>query len=543
MRLGKIKKVIAGTMVGIMLFTLPVFATPVEGEGVQEDILVTETETEQGVLEDTETTDVDVQDEEAEVNVVTESEEESSPEISVFSAPGVPAEFVGWTEVTAGTIISNQFTRGGVSYTATTNLRNTLFVANKIVNEDTGEENTYVYSNGGGSTSRFYYRSDANTSGTSISIESTRYFTKTTGSMTTVGKYGETSNGKLAVIDIFDVTSAGIMNHHVTIKNIGSDTYTNFVAGAQIDTELNRNDSIPVYAIGNGGFYITDANITLYSEPLTNATAYAIRYNRFTDAGTSAASASYQTELLSGVDTAVNWEVPLRSSFAPGESVSFSWKESVFVAGETVSTVEAIYEDAGGNTLQASSTITGMTGETYTLTPPSIPNYEVIDVIGNATGTFTDSAQTVRFVYGRTLPAGKGGYIIQYLDEAGNEIKVSETLIEDTGTQQTIEPPVIEGYEFVEADANLDITFTAQYETLVLTYREIPVVAENPPVNENNTTISGKQNMAPKTGDEFSMLRNGLMLALSLSTVVIVSVIKRKKAISRSQGEISEIKK
>jgi len=534
MKAKKLKRIIASVMMGTMLFTLPAFATPTEGEGVQEDIVAVESEQEtigDGTIDaDAEVVDVDMQ--EDEVALIVDDEVESASEISLFTAPAVPDEFVGWTEVTEGTSTNNQFTRGGVSYTAITDANRTLFVANQIVNEDTGEVNTYVFNNGSGSTSHFYYRSDANNNGTDIDFagSSTRYFTKTTGAMTTIGKYGETLDGKFAVIDIFDVSNTGIMTHSVTVKNIGTDTYTNFVVGAQIDTELNGQDRIPVYAIGNGGFYITDENITLYSEPLANVTAYAIPWTMYDNTGTSAAGAAYQTELLSGVDTAVNYEVPQRNSFAPGDSVSFSWTESVFVAGETISSVEAVYVDILGNTLQESTTITGMVGETYTLTPPSIANYEVFQVIGEVTGTFAAGPQTVHFVYSEILPAGKGGYIIQYLDEEGNEVKKPETLVEETGTQRTIEIPTIEGYEFVEADASLDITFTDKYQTLTLTYREVPAgTSVNADTNENQAA-TGKQSVAPKTGDEFNVLRNALMIVLSLSAVVVVTVIKRKRA-------------
>ena len=534
MKAKKLKRIIASVMMGTMLFTLPAFATPTEGEGVQEDIVAVESEQEtigDGTIDaDAEVVDVDMQ--EDEVALIVDDEVESASEISLFTAPAVPDEFVGWTEVTEGTSTNNQFTRGGVSYTAITDANRTLFVANQIVNEDTGEVNTYVFNNGSGSTSHFYYRSDANNNGTDIDFagSSTRYFTKTTGAMTTIGKYGETLDGKFAVIDIFDVSNTGIMTHSVTVKNIGTDTYTNFVVGAQIDTELNGQDRIPVYAIGNGGFYITDENITLYSEPLANVTAYAIPWTMYDNTGTSAAGAAYQTELLSGVDTAVNYEVPQRNSFAPGDSVSFSWTESVFVAGETISSVEAVYVDILGNTLQESTTITGMVGETYTLTPPSIANHEVFQVIGEVTGTFAAGPQTVRFVYSEILPAGKGGYIVQYLDEEGNEVKKPETLVEETGTQRTIEIPTIEGYEFVEADASLDITFTDKYQTLTLTYREVPAgTSVNADTNENQAA-TGKQNVAPKTGDEFNVLRNALMIVLSLSAVVVVTVIKRKRA-------------
>ncbi|MGX7245675.1 hypothetical protein ACWOC1_12605 [Enterococcus quebecensis] len=53
--------------------------------------------------------------------------------------------------------------------------------------------------------------------------------------------------------------TTGTVNVDYTITNIGSEKAADFVIGSMIDTELNKNDQVPVYAIGNNkGVYIKD---------------------------------------------------------------------------------------------------------------------------------------------------------------------------------------------------------------------------------------------------------------------------------------------
>ena len=515
MRNKTLRKIIAGFAISAMLLSIPVSATPMEADIAQgEDTNIVKELDEDDVSQEDAADAAKLDEDKVDSVTVTEEESDAQSSVSLFSLPVIPPEFVGWTEVsgTSPSPVTNQFTRDGVTYTATTRLETNPFVANTIVNESTGESNTYVFLDGSANTSDFYYRTSTNPDGERLSLASStaRYFTKVDASLTTIGKYIESTDGNFAIIDIFEVLSTGIITRSVTITNIGTQTYTDFAAGVQLDTELNSEDWIPIYAIGNGGYYITDDDITLYSEPVSNVSIYAIGYRiggRRPLSDRVSADAAFETELLANVDTAIDYEATPVNNFVPGTSASFSWQERVFVAGEQVVSVQATYVDTKGNTLQPSSTITGITGESYTITPPNIANYEIIDVIGNATGTFGTTAQTVQFVFREVLAPGTGAVIIDYVDADGNEISPSERIVETTGTQQTIVPKEIENYTFVEAKPSLDVVFTNTYQTLTLVYADNTGSVEVTYVDRAGETIQAALTLTGTIGDKYTVER------------------------------------
>ncbi|MGF1919625.1 MucBP domain-containing protein, partial [Enterococcus faecalis] len=65
-------------------------------------------------------------------------------------------------------------------------------------------------------------------------------------------------------------------------------------------------------------------------------------------------------------------------------------------------------------------------GESYTTEQKDIPGYTFKEVKGNATGTFSSTAQTVTYVY--KANATVNNVTVKYVDEQGKEIHESQTI-------------------------------------------------------------------------------------------------------------------
>ncbi|WP_276405023.1 MucBP domain-containing protein, partial [Lactococcus garvieae] len=84
----------------------------------------------------------------------------------------------------------------------------------------------------------------------------------------------------------------------------------------------------------------------------------------------------------------------------------------------------------------APETLSGNVGEAYTSTQKTVSGYTFKEVQGSATGTFTDSPQTVTYVYTKDKVAG-ANVTVKYVDESGNEVSAPETLSGNVGEAYT----------------------------------------------------------------------------------------------------------
>jgi surface protein len=97
---------------------------------------------------------------------------------------------------------------------------------------------------------------------------------------------------------------------------------------------------------------------------------------------------------------------------------TYVWQEK---QPDVKSVVTVNYEDEEGNKLFDPVTLSGNVGEDYTTEEKTIDGYTFKEVQGNATGQFTDQAQTVTYVYTKNPVAG-GDVTVKYVDEDGNPI-------------------------------------------------------------------------------------------------------------------------
>ncbi|MBK0084590.1 MucBP domain-containing protein, partial [Lactococcus sp. S64] len=102
---------------------------------------------------------------------------------------------------------------------------------------------------------------------------------------------------------------------------------------------------------------------------------------------------------------------------ANDQTVTYVYTKDPVAGGD----VTAKYVDTDGNKISDDVVKSGNISESYTTEQKTIDGYTFKEVQGNTTGTFTDQAQTVTYVYTKDPVAG-GDVTAKYVDTDGNKI-------------------------------------------------------------------------------------------------------------------------
>ncbi|WP_311049674.1 MucBP domain-containing protein [Enterococcus faecalis] len=135
----------------------------------------------------------------------------------------------------------------------------------------------------------------------------------------------------------------------------------------------------------------------------------------------------------------------------------------------TAAPVTVNYVDADGNELATSDTLNGSVGDAYETSPKTIAGWTLIETPANATGTFTDSEQTVNYVYEKATAAP---VTVKYVDKDGNELAISDTLNGVLGDAYETSAKAIAGWTLTETPANATGTFTDSEQTVTYVYEK-----------------------------------------------------------------------
>ncbi|WP_426946846.1 MucBP domain-containing protein [Lactiplantibacillus plantarum] len=129
------------------------------------------------------------------------------------------------------------------------------------------------------------------------------------------------------------------------------------------------------------------------------------------------------------------------------------------------------YQDANGTTLAPDDILTGdgQLGRPYQTSAKALENYRLIQTPANATGQFSDQAQTVIYVYARE---DAGDITVQYLDENGQQLAADSVLSGQGQLGQPYEtsPLHINGYTVKSTQGNTTGTYTVQPQRVVYIY-------------------------------------------------------------------------
>jgi LPXTG-motif cell wall-anchored protein len=140
--------------------------------------------------------------------------------------------------------------------------------------------------------------------------------------------------------------------------------------------------------------------------------------------------------------------------------------------------VNVTYVDTEGNKISDDVVKSGNIGEDYTTEQKEIEGYSFKEVQGDASGKFTDQAQTVTYVYTKSPVAGSD-VTAKYVDTEGN--KISEDVVKsgNIGEDYTTEQKEIEGYTFKEVQGDASGKFTDQAQTVTYVYTKNPLAGSD----------------------------------------------------------------
>ncbi|EAG9324679.1 LPXTG cell wall anchor domain-containing protein [Listeria monocytogenes] len=177
------------------------------------------------------------------------------------------------------------------------------------------------------------------------------------------------------------------------------------------------------------------------------------------------------------------------------------------------------YVDGDGNELATSDTLNGKIDAPYQSTAKSLSGWTIKTTPTNATGVFTNTNQTVTYVYEK---ADGAPVTVKYVAADGNELATPDTLNGKLDTSYTATAKNLSGWKLTATPANANGVFTTDNQTVTFVYakqeddpkKEDPTPSNTKPdknktaikINENKpkaskvTTIK-KQTTLPKTGD------------------------------------------
>ncbi|MBC1318577.1 MucBP domain-containing protein [Listeria booriae] len=150
----------------------------------------------------------------------------------------------------------------------------------------------------------------------------------------------------------------------------------------------------------------------------------------------------------------------------------YSHSGSITVPYEVVAAapVTVRYVDTSGNTVAPETTLTGEYGTDYAVQAMAIPTYTLTGTPQNATGTYTESAQTVTFVYEKAAAAA---VTVHYESTTGKTIAPEEVLIGKLEATYTATAKTIPGYTLTEQPTNAQGTFTDTAQMVRFIYQAI----------------------------------------------------------------------
>ncbi|MBC2256714.1 MucBP domain-containing protein [Listeria booriae] len=160
------------------------------------------------------------------------------------------------------------------------------------------------------------------------------------------------------------------------------------------------------------------------------------------------------------------------------------------------------YTDTEGTSIHADTTLTGLFTEPYTSTAVSVPGYALKTSPANATGTYSEKAQTVTYVYEKIAT---GPVTVQYVDEQGVSIAPTEVLTGDYGKAYTSKAQHIAGYVLIETPTNATGVFTEQAQTVTYVYHKQtaqPVTVQY--VDESGASIALQETLTGEFGRPYT---------------------------------------
>ncbi|WP_438845447.1 MucBP domain-containing protein [Enterococcus sp. AZ091] len=356
----------------------------------------------------------------------------------------------------------------------------------------------------------------------------------------------------------FTFTSVHSGAEYLLVTDINGDISVNVPAGAYMLKQVGTTDQKENYAFTSTGNSIElqpgeVKSLSLYERHITGEYAFgnspdtihlpvggtfdfttqalgieAFKLN-FSGAIEKSISASQIYPYYSNVDTSVPGSyVAIFMARQATYSVNTTHVVHVIVDPASVGEVTVKYVDTDGNEIYQEQSLTGAVGETYDTTTTdyqlAIDGYTLdsTQLPDNMTGTFSDTAQTVTYVYTKD-PIHAADVTVEYVDNEGNQIHESQTLKGNIGDKYDANTPdyqlAIDGYilDSTQLPDNMTGKFSDKAQTVTYVYIKDPVPAADVMVeyvdNEGNQ-IHESQTLKGNIGDKYDANTPDYQLAI-----------------------------
>ena len=356
----------------------------------------------------------------------------------------------------------------------------------------------------------------------------------------------------------FTFTSVHSGAEYLLVTDINGDISVNVPAGAYMLKQVGTTDQKENYAFTSTGNSIElqpgeVKSLSLYERHITGEYAFgnspdtihlpvggtfdfttqalgieAFKLN-FSGAIEKSISASQIYPYYSNVDTSVPGSyVAIFMARQATYSVNTTHVVHVIVDPASVGEVTVKYVDTDGNEIHQEQSLTGAVGETYDTTTTdyqlAIDGYTLdsTQLPDNMTGTFSDTAQTVTYIYIKD-PIRAADVTVEYVDNEGKEIHESQTLKGNIGEKYDASTPdyqlTIDGYtlDSTQLPDNMTGTFSENAQTVTYVYIKDPVPAADVMVeyvdNEGNQ-IHESQTLKGNIGDKYDANTPDYQLAI-----------------------------
>ncbi len=163
------------------------------------------------------------------------------------------------------------------------------------------------------------------------------------------------------------------------------------------------------------------------------------------------------------------------------------------------------YQDGDGNTIAPNVVLSGFIGESYVTSQETIPGYTFKEVQGNVVGIFTNSLQTVTYIYTKDPVVG-ADVNVKYQDEDGNTIAPDVVIKGNVGDPYTSTEKTITGYTFKEIEGNATGIISNTVQTVKYIYTKNPVVGADVTVryqDEAGNTIAPNVVLSGNIGEPY----------------------------------------
>nr|WP_262487442.1 MucBP domain-containing protein [Enterococcus gallinarum] len=356
----------------------------------------------------------------------------------------------------------------------------------------------------------------------------------------------------------FTFTSVHSGAEYLLVTDINGDISVNVPAGAYMLKQVGTTDQKENYAFTSTGNSIElqpgeVKSLSLYERHITGEYAFgnspdtihlpvggtfdfttqalgieAFKLN-FSGAIEKSISASQIYPYYSNVDTSVPGSyVAIFMARQATYSVNTTHVVHVIVDPASVGEVTVKYVDTDGNEIHQVQSLTGAVGETYDTTTTdyqlAIDGYTLdsTQLPDNMTGTFSDTAQTVTYVYTKD-PIHAADVTVEYVDKEGNQIHESQTLKGNIGDKYDANTPdyqlAIDGYtlDTTQLPDNMTGTFSDTAQTVTYVYTKDPIHAADVTVeyvdNEGNQ-IHESQTLKGNIGEKYDANTPDYQLAI-----------------------------